>query len=133
MNKVQVIFKKAIAAINFRKAVAKIQLGIFIFFKFFTENIGVADSAPKSFHKFINENFTATDDLDGEATAQDDQEITFFKVRSDLAAMTDTVTIAQGKLLGDTSALTDSGSYRGQGYCAFDYFESDYVGYSGTF
>ena len=59
--------------------------------------------------------------------------MTFVKVRSDLAAMTDILNIVQGKLLGDTSALTDSGSARNQGYCDFSYFEADYVGDSRTF
>jgi hypothetical protein len=102
-------------------------------------NKGAADSSAftdterKDFHKFINEDAGVTDDLDGEASADDDQTMTFVKVRSDLATMTDILSIVKGKLLSDTSALTDSGSYRGQGYCAFDYFASDYVGYSGTF
>ena len=92
-----------------------------------------ADAEIKDFHKFINEQAGVTDDLDGEASAEDDQTMTFVKVRSDLAAMTDILSIVQAKLLSDASAAADSGSYRGQGYCAFDYFASDYVGYSGTF
>ena len=202
-----IAFKKAVASIGFKKAIADIKIGDFLIFRFFFDSLGLSDSESKAFskplsdsqamtdslsntvgksvadtsassdattlevnkslsnassisddsnfavgkglsdsgaltenqrmdfHKFVDETFSATDDLDGEATAQDDQEITFVKVRSDLAAMTDILNIVQGKLLGNTSALTDSGSYRGQGYCAFDYFtsESDYVGYSGTF
>ena len=92
-----------------------------------------ADTETKDFHKFINEETGVTDDLDGEATTDDDQTMTFVKVRSDLATMTDILSIVQGKLFNDASASTDSGSYRGQGYSAFSYFESDYVGYSGTF
>tara|TARA_B110000114_G_scaffold173911_1_gene201966 strand:+ start:174 stop:791 length:618 start_codon:yes stop_codon:yes gene_type:complete len=92
-----------------------------------------ADAEIKDFHKFINEQAGVTDDLDGEASADDDQTMTFVKVRSDLAAMTDILSIVKAKLLSDTSAAADSGSYRGQGYAAFDYFASDYVGYSGTF
>jgi len=37
------------------------------------------------------------------------------------------------KILGDSSALSDSGSIRSQGYCAFDYFAEDYVGDIRTF
>jgi hypothetical protein len=92
-----------------------------------------ADAEIKDFHKFINEQAGVTDDLDGEASADDDQTMTFVKVRSDLAAMTDILTIVKAKLLSDTSAAADSGSYRGQGFASFDYFASDYVGYSGTF
>jgi len=98
-----------------------------------TDSSSFADAEIKDFHKFINEQAGVTDDLDGEASAEDDQTMTFVKVRSDLAAMTDILSIVQAKLLSDASAAADSGSYRGQGYCAFDYFASDYVGYSGTF
>ena len=98
-----------------------------------TDSSSFADAEIKDFHKFINEQAGVTDDLDGEASAEDDQTMTFVKVRSDLAAMTDILSIVQAKLLSDAAAAADSGSYRGQGYCAFDYFASDYVGYSGTF
>ena len=91
------------------------------------------DAEVKDFHKFINEQAGVTDDLDGEASAEDDQTMTFVKVRSDLATMTHILRIVQAKLLSDASAAADSGSYRGQGFTAFDYFASDYVGYSGTF
>jgi hypothetical protein len=92
-----------------------------------------ADAEIKDFHKFINENTGVTDDLDGEASTDDDQTMTFVKVRSELATMIDILTIVQGKLFSDASALTDSGSVRNQGYCDFSYFEADYVGDSRTF
>jgi hypothetical protein len=85
------------------------------------------------FHKFISEQTGVTDDLDGEATADDDQEMTFTKVRSNLATMTDLFVSSSGKGLSDTIGSSDSGSLRGQGYCAFDYFEADYVGYIQSF
>lgn len=37
------------------------------------------------------------------------------------------------KNLSDSGIMSDNGSYRGQGYCDFDYFLEDYVGYSGVF
>jgi hypothetical protein len=37
------------------------------------------------------------------------------------------------KGLADQSSSVDSGELRGQGYCDFDYFSEDYVGYSRTF
>ena len=70
---------------------------------------------------------------DGEATAQDDQEMSFVKVRTDLAIATDSSAMTQGKAKSDTIASTDSGSLRGQGYAEFGYFLEDYVGYSRTF
>jgi len=59
--------------------------------------------------------------------------MTFVKVRTDVTAISDALAILKTKILGDSSAFTDSGSLRNQGYCAFDYFAEDYVGDSRTF
>ena len=206
MIKAIVAFKKAVADIGFKKAVATIKLGDFLIFRFFFEILGIVDAPAKNvgksladfqavtdltatgvnkgvsdnsgaadaatlgfgtvqsdsgatsdqidtfaigkglqdtpvtsenqnmdFHKFIDEVTGVTDDLDGEATAEDDQEMTFTKVRSNLATMTDLFVSSSGKGLSDTIGSSDSGSLRGQGYCAFDYFEADYVGYTQSF
>ena len=85
------------------------------------------------FHKFISEQTGVTDDLDGEATANDDQEMTFTKVRSDLATMVDLFAHSTSRGLSDTIGSSDSGSLRGQSYCSFDYFADDYVGFSQSF
>jgi len=92
-----------------------------------------SDTERKDFQKVITEAAGVTDDLDGEATANDDQDMTFVKVRSNLATITDLVSIVKNTVFSDTSALTDSGSLRNQGYCDFSYFEADYVGDSRTF
>ncbi len=105
----------------------------FGFAKFATDSSNVTQNQTMDFNKFINEVFAATDDLDGEATAEDDQEMTFVKVRSDLATFTESVVNGLGKPLSDTIGTSDSGSIRSQGYCAFDYFLEDYVGASQTF
>lgn len=86
-----------------------------------------------NFHKFVEEATGVTDDLDGEATTDDDQEMTFVKVRSNLATMVDSFAHSTGRGLSDTIGTNDSGSLRSQGYCAFDYFLEDYVGASQTF
>jgi len=203
-----ITFKKAVASVTFKKAIAKIEFGVFLIFKFITDNIGTTETVSKStskalsdsqditdnvsnnlqkiktdtfaatdvvstetgkvlsdsgsltdsidtfaigkglsetpvtsedrstaFHKFINEAFYATDDLDGEATAQDDQEMTFVKVRTDLGFVTDVISILlnQVRLLADSSTVSDSGSLRSQGYVSFDYMAEDFVGASRTF
>ena len=74
-----------------------------------------------------------TDDVDGEATAEDDQDMTFVKVRSNLATVSESLVMLKTKILGDSSAFSDSGTIRSQGYCAFDYFAEDYVGDIRTF
>jgi len=83
--------------------------------------------------KSLSDSVGVTDDVDGEASVLDDQEMQFFKSTSNVANVTEShVKLAQ-KVASDSASTSDSGSYRGQGYCAFDYFAEDYVGFSGTF
>ena len=100
-----------------------------------TDVVAFTEAQAKDFAKTINETFYATDDLDGEASADDEQNITFVKVRSEILAATDSVSILfnQGRVFADSSATSDSGSLRSQGYVSFDYFSEDYVGASRTF
>lgn len=97
--------------------------------------VAFTEAQAKDFAKTINETFYATDDLDGEASADDEQNITFVKVRSEILPVTDAVSILfnQGRIFADSSATSDSGSLRSQGYVSFDYFSEDYVGESRTF
>ena len=97
--------------------------------------VAFTEAQAKNVAKVINETFYATDDLDGEASADDEQNITFVKVRSEIVPVTDAVSILfnQGRIFADSSAISDSGSLRSQGYVAFDYFSEDYVGASRTF
>jgi len=201
-----VAFKKAVAEIGFKKAVASIKVGDFLIFRFFFEVLGLSDVQVKSiskslsdsqavtdlatqsvgktlsdnsvtadsaaldigtvqadsgltsdqidtfavgkalqdnssasenqtmgFHKFIDELAGVTDDLDGEASAEDDQEMTFTKVTSDLSTLSDSFAYSSMSAVSDTIGPNDTGSLRSQGYCAFDYFSEDYVGASRTF
>ena len=93
----------------------------------------IVEDQNMAFHKVINEVAGVTDDLDGEATANDDQSMTFTKVKSEVALISDLLSRSTMSQFGDTIGSSDAGSLRGQGYCAFDYFDSDYVGYSQTF
>lgn len=103
------------------------------FTKSTADSSAFSDTERKNFYKVITEAAGVTDDLDGAATANDDQDMTFVKVRSNLATITDLVSIVKNTVFSDTSALTDSGSLRNQNYCDFSYFEADYVGDSRTF
>ena len=96
---------------------------------------------------------TGTDDLDGTATPQDDQEIQFVKARTNAATFSDFVVVVLfkfkslvenlaltddnffsfGKLSSDTPSATDAGSLRSHNYSDFTYFSEDYVGASRTF
>ena len=113
----------------------------------------VAESNVISMTKFLSDQTFTTDDLDGEASADDDQEITFVKTRTEIASVTDlfnrdatysrnfaengSVSESAVKLTtkvhADSGVLSDSGSLRSQGYCDFTYFAEDYVGASRTF
>ena len=106
-----------------------------------------------SITKFLNDQTFVTDDLDGEASAEDDQEIAFVKTRTDIGAVSDTfdrtVTYLRDftengsatesavklttKFRSDSGAVSDSGDLRSQGYCDFTYFAEDYVGASRAF
>ena len=103
--------------------------------------------------KFLADQATVTDDLDGEATTEDDQEMQFAKVTGNIAAATDALNFAVsynraftdsygvtdgdvlnfGKRPSDTTSMTDVGSLRSQGFADFTYFAEDYVGASRTF
>lgn len=106
-----------------------------------------------SITKFLTDQAFATDDLDGEASAEDDQEIAFVKTRTDIGVVSDTfdrtVTYLRDftengsatesavklttKFRSDSGAVSDSGDLRSQGYCDFTYFAEDYVGASRAF
>tara|TARA_R110000796_G_scaffold239297_1_gene359951 strand:- start:741 stop:1613 length:873 start_codon:yes stop_codon:yes gene_type:complete len=103
--------------------------------------------------KALFDQATVTDDLDGEATTQDDQEMQFAKVTTQIASAIDVIAIATaytrtfsdnygvtdsniltpGKRPSDTLSMTDVGSLRSQGFSDFTYFAEDYVGASRTF
>jgi hypothetical protein len=51
-----------------------------------------AESNVIDFTKFINEQSFATDDLDGQASTEDDQEIDFIKTRTEIASLSDLFT-----------------------------------------
>ena len=109
------------------------QIDTFAFGKDLQDSSLVGENQNMGFHKFIDEIAGVTDDLDGEASADDDQEMTFTKVRSDLSQISDSFAYSSNSAVSDTIGSNDVGSLRSQGYCAFDYFLEDYVGASRTF
>ena len=98
-------------------------------------DITVNDVFAKSmgFSRSFSDTAFATDDVDGAASAQDDQEMHFSKVTSDISHVSESAVKLTSKTLTDSGVMSDSGTFRGQGYCDFDYFADDYVGFSGTF
>ena len=103
--------------------------------------------------KALANSVDATDDVDGEASILDDQEMQFVKNTTNVATVSEVIAIATtfnrafgdsfgvtdgdvlnfGKRPSNTASMTDAGSLRSQGYCDFTYFQEDYVGASRTF
>ncbi len=111
------------AAIVFKKAVAEIKLGYFLITKFLLDSASAADQLVKNFIKSLSDS----------ATVSDAERKEVGKNVNELASMSDVAVNSFGKQLSDTIQASDSGSLRGQGYCSFDYFAEDYVGYSQSF
>ena len=105
------------------------------FEKGYDDPANVSDEHFHSYQKILSETIGVTDDIDGESSVLDDQEIQFFKVRVDVARATDTFdfTMAFNRTFTDTASSTDAGSIRNQGYADFTFFAEDYVGASRTF
>ena len=118
-----VAFKKAVAEIGFKKAVASIKLGDFLIFKFFFETLGLSDVQVKSISKSLSDSQAVTD-LSAQSVG---------KTLSDSSGTADSAALDIGSAVSDTIGSNDTGSIRSQGYCAFDYFLEDYVGASRTF
>lgn len=103
--------------------------------------------------KALANSVDATDDVDGEASILDDQEMQFVKNTTNVATVSEVIAIATtfnrafadsfgvtdgdvldfGKRPSNTASMTDAGSLRSQGYCDFTYFQEAYVGASRTF
>ena len=109
------------------------------FFWFMTKLLqdasAVSDQVAKTLpSKVFTETVNATDDVNG-AAAGDDQIFQYFKVTTNLAAVSDGVIArAVSKTLSDGGAATDDGSLRMQNYTVdMTYFAEDYVGTSSVF
>lgn len=138
-----------------------------------SDSTSTSDITLRTIAKAIQSGVNATDDVDGQASIEDDQEVLFFKSVTNVLSLAESIAIVflanrsfQDSLLitdlpsvdffkptedglsisesivllrlairepSDTLSVADSGSLRGQGYCSFDYFNEDYVGYSTTF
>lgn len=106
-----------------------------VFTKVAQDLFSVADQLVKSLpNKSFSDGINVTDDVNGAATG-DDQIVQYFKVTSNLAAVSDGVLArAISKVLSDAGAVTDAGAIRMQNYTVDGtYFAEDYVGTSAVF
>lgn len=78
-----------------------------------TEDPAITDSHAFDISMTFSEQTFVTDDLDGEATAEDDQEIQFVKTRSDSGALTDSFakTVTFVRSFTETPAANDDPSF----------------------
>ena len=84
--------------------------------------------------KLLVSNIDVTDDIDGEASIEDDQNMLFFKSRTDNGYVSESNVKSFSTGNSDSASVTDSGSLYGQDYVDnLFYFAEDYVGYNATF
>tara|TARA_B100000780_G_scaffold14863_1_gene9935 strand:- start:2054 stop:2719 length:666 start_codon:yes stop_codon:yes gene_type:complete len=74
-----------------------------------------------------------TDDLDGDSTIEDDQEVQFFTTKTEIVVPADLLVLTAARPLSDTTSATDTGLLRMQSYSDLTYFAGDYVGLTRTF
>lgn len=113
-----------------------LQTGIEVNFgKALAESVGVQSSTliETTYLRSFSDGFTATDDIDGVVTPEDDQKVQFFKNTTNTVGITDAAALQLGISLSEAPAATDSGLIVSQGYCDITYFAEDYVGESRTF
>lgn len=96
---------KAVAAIRYARALAVITLGRYLPWLTFVDTAKLDDSA----------------------------ELNVTKVIADSILFQDSPDIEAGKSAFEVVTTQDSGEFYSQGYCAFNYFASDYVGEIRTF
>lgn len=99
-----------------------------------SDTFSVSESEVYSFSKALSDTFYVTDDIDGNASVEDDQNMSFTKKRTDLAFALDNLLVKSiAKPVSDTTIASESGIVRGQSYCDLSYFLEDYVGFLETF
>jgi len=96
-------------------------------------NVQVSEAHAFVFARTLTDQMSVTDDLDGQASIEDDQNMSFVKARRDSGFFTDTTTRSFTTGYSDVATTSELGYIRGQNYCDFSYFAEDYVGYSQSF
>lgn len=102
-------------------------------YKSVSENGYASDVRIFSIVKSLFDTTTFTDDLDGAASLLDEQNMVFFKQRTEQVSATDQRLSSFSKPTSDSASVSSSGILVMQGYCDMSYFASDYVGESRTF
>jgi len=85
------------------------------------------------YQRSITDVFSVTDDIDGSATANDDQELSFIKVTSNSFSLLDNEFFNLAKIISESFSVGDSGQLIMQNYAEATYFAADYVGAAQSF
>lgn len=88
--------------------VASVLVGNFFNVKFISDIFSSSDNVNKSVSKGFNESVSATDDFDGVATPQDDQELTFYKSLGNVGYTGDQSTLTVAKFTADVGEISDA-------------------------
>lgn len=87
-----------------------------------------------SFSRAFADTIFATDDVDGNASILDDQEMLFFKIKNDSGFASENKVLSAGKVSAENLSLADDGVLLSQGYTnSMTYFLDDYVGSKRSF
>jgi hypothetical protein len=107
----------------------------FAYDKVVNDQAGFGDVCAKTvvYTRSISDVFYATDDIDGTATALDDQELSFVKVKSNTLSLLDSTLFDLTKNILESYSIGDSGKVILQNYAEVTYFSDDYVGFAQSF
>lgn len=125
---------KSVGSVHTDNFSAADQVDTLGFFKRVTDLGAVATETAITLAKLLTDSLYATDDIDGEASIEDDQNLVFFKSRTNHGNVFENNVKSVSTVRSDSGFVTDSGSLFGQDYVDNPfYFAEDYVGYSTTF
>ena len=107
----------------------------FGYYKAVSDQAALQDVFSRSvvYERTISDVFSVTDDVDGSATANDDQELSFIKVTSNSFSLLDSQLFNLAKNILESSSVGDSGQLIMQNYAEATYFAADYVGSAQSF
>lgn len=97
------------------------------------DGMTLSDGSVYHFTKALTDTMSVTDDLDGQASVEDDQNMNFIKSRRDAGTFSEIVTRSFGGSYSDVATTSELGYIRGQSYSDFSYFSEDFVGFSQSF
>lgn len=100
--------QKLVRSVEAISLIASVTVGYTVKYLTKSDSLSISESQSFNIGKAISDALSVTDDLDGQATAQDDQEMQFFKSLSESPSLADTYVAEVGKNLSESPSITDS-------------------------